>query len=53
MTNFFVLIENIYKFIREKKNITKVGKPKVSASFSVFILLLGISVIKFVVGLEN
>jgi hypothetical protein len=45
------LIENIYKFIGEKKkNITKVGKPKISASFRVFILrYLGM---KYVVELE-
>ena len=53
MTDLSVLIENIYKFIGEKKkkNITKVGKPKISASFRVFILrYLGM---KYVVELEN
>lgn len=52
MTIFFS-IENIYKFVREKKNITKVSEPKISTSYGIFIFLLGISVIKFVVELGN
>lgn len=49
---FFVFVENIYKFIRKKKNAKVVGQPKISTSYSVFILL-GIAVIKLVVELGN
>lgn len=52
MTDLSILFENIYKFIGEKKkDITKVGEPRISASFRVFILRY--LVMKCVVELEN